>query len=139
MRHDDLLWRDIYSIRALARSFTQKKGKRIVNQPRFIQSGRHPRFTTLPLHSVSNEQNERFRGLSIYKRFINAIRDCQFGCSYGKAAPHQGLCAGCNRCGEMSKPLRGRLTPCPDNYSGKRMLARTPITVVQKSWTCKDC
>ena len=63
--------------------------------------------------------------------FLLQCRRC-IGLAHEKdeAAPHQGLCVSCNQYGEMSKPLRGRLTPRQEQLQREENGGTDPITIV---------
>lgn len=48
-----------------------------------------------------------------------------------KSAPHQGLCAGCHEHGELSRPLRNRLTSRQEQLQREENGGKDPITIVE--------
>ncbi|KIX00677.1 uncharacterized protein Z518_09742 [Rhinocladiella mackenziei CBS 650.93] len=48
-----------------------------------------------------------------------------------KSAPHHGLCVGCSEHGELSKPLRSRLTPRQEQLRREENGGKDPITIVE--------
>ncbi|OAP65526.1 hypothetical protein AYL99_01498 [Fonsecaea erecta] len=48
-----------------------------------------------------------------------------------KLAPHQGCCSGCHELGELSKPLRGRLTTRQEQLQREENGGKDPITIVE--------
>lgn len=48
-----------------------------------------------------------------------------------KRAPHHGVCVGCNVLGELSKPLRNRLTTRQEQLQREQNGGRDPITIVE--------
>ncbi|PYH46782.1 putative chromatin remodeling complex subunit (Chd3) [Aspergillus saccharolyticus JOP 1030-1] len=63
--------------------------------------------------------------------FVLQCRNC-LGVSHSKdpAVPHQGYCAICNREGNMSRPLRDRLTPKQEQQFRQQNGGKDPITFI---------
>ncbi|KAJ9603867.1 hypothetical protein H2200_011388 [Cladophialophora chaetospira] len=64
--------------------------------------------------------------------FVLQCRRC-IGLAHDKdeLAPHYGLCSGCNDYGELSKPLRGRLTTRQEQLQREENGGTDPITIVE--------
>ncbi|RAK76118.1 putative chromatin remodeling complex subunit (Chd3) [Aspergillus fijiensis CBS 313.89] len=66
--------------------------------------------------------------------FVLQCRNC-LGVAHSKdpIVPHQGHCAICNREGNMSRPLRDRLTPKQEQQSRQQNGGKDPITFIDMS------